>query len=53
MPIDPKVPYLPADPGRAEREVVAAARRLCIGTGPHELPESADELATRGRRRAT
>jgi hypothetical protein len=50
------LPYLPAsskaEAERVEREIVAAARRLGVGRGPHELPESADELARRRRRRA-
>jgi hypothetical protein len=50
------LPCLPASDRRAaervERELVAAARRLGVGTGPRELPETADELAERRRRRA-
>lgn len=45
-------PYCPENPKRAEREIVAAARRLGVGRGPHEVPEGADELAARRRRRA-
>jgi hypothetical protein len=58
-PMDPLalswLPYLPAstkaEAERVEKEVVTAARRLGVGRGPHELPESADELAQRRRRR--
>jgi hypothetical protein len=60
-PMDPValswLPYLPAPDRKAaervERDVVAAARRLGVGRGPHEIPESADELAKRRRRRAS
>jgi hypothetical protein len=48
------LPYLPASDRRSaervEKEVVAAARRLGLATGPFEPPKSAeDELATRRR----
>jgi hypothetical protein len=43
------LPTCPADPRRAERAVLAAARRLNLGSGPYEAPEPADELASRRR----
>jgi hypothetical protein len=50
------LPNLPAGDKRTaerdEKEVVAAARRLGVGRGPHEIPESGDELAARRRRRS-
>jgi hypothetical protein len=43
------LPYCPENPGAAERAILAAARRLGVGTGPYELPDD-DELSRRRRR---
>jgi hypothetical protein len=46
-------PYCPSAPERAERAVVAAARRLGVGTGPYEVPERQDELALHRHKKAS
>jgi hypothetical protein len=46
------LPYCPTDAAKAERAILAATRRLGVGTGPYELPEG-DELAQRRRKRRT
>jgi hypothetical protein len=44
------MPYCPTDAAKAERAILAAARRLGVGSGPYELPAD-DELSRRRRRR--
>jgi hypothetical protein len=45
------LPYCPTDAAKAERAILAATRRLGVGTGPYESPED-DELSRRGKTRA-
>jgi hypothetical protein len=44
------LPYCPTEPQKAERAVVAAARRLGVGMGPYEL-DADDELSRRRKKR--